>query len=143
MDEKPRVVEGNGKLQFWISGASRLALHEILPLNPLQPHIQNNHMPQLPFFRSGTSMLVTDKSHIVETIPSSQDLAALTDSSDMETFVSAESGIGKLALDPHPLCLVEGKTDGPIVVFGDQAYGDPAGKDWREVGSRNSVSLTE
>lgn len=140
MVEKPRAVEENVWLPFWLSGASRLAFHRILPLNPLRPHIQNDHMPQLPFLRSGTSMLVADKSHIVETTPSSQDLAALTDSSDTETFVSAKSVIGELALDPHPLCLVEGKNDGPMVVFGDQAYGDPAGKDWREVGSSNSVS---
>ena len=137
---KPRAVEENVWLPFWISGASRLAFHEILPLNPLQPHIQNNHMPQFPFLQSGTSMPATDKSHVLETIPSSQHLAALTNSSDTETFVSANSVIGEVALDPHPFCLVEGENDGPMVVPGGQMYGDPAGKDGGKLGVANLYS---
>lgn len=137
MVEKPRAVVETGWLPFWLSGASRLVFRRFLPLNPLRPLIQNDHMPQLAFLRSGTSMLATDKSHVVETIPSSQDLAALTDSSDTETFVSANSVIGEVALDPRPLCLVEGENDGPRVVPGDQVYADPAGKDGGRLGVAN------
>ncbi len=121
MVEKPRAEEENGCLPFWISRVSTLAFNRILPLVPLQP--------QSSFTRSGTSMLVTDESHDVELIASSQDLAGLTDSADTETFVSARSEIGEIALDLNPLCLVEAEKDGPLVVAGDQGYGGPAEKD--------------
>lgn len=84
-----------------------------------------NYMPQLPFLGSGTSMLVSEESHAVETIPSLQDLAALTDSTDTDTFVSARSVIGEL----DRLSLVEDEDDGPLAVLGDQGYSDLAGKD--------------
>lgn len=127
--EKPRAAERYGWLPFQISGASKLAFNRLLPLNPLKT--------QLPFLRSGTSMLVTDKSHEMQTIASSQDLAALTDSTDTKTFVSAESELGERAVDSHPLRLVEDEKDGPLVVLGDQEYGDAVGKDSGMLGVAN------
>lgn len=129
MVESPRAAEENGWVPFCISGPSRLLYRRILPLKPLKPYIQNEHMPQWSFLRSGTSMLVTEKSHIVESIASSQDLAALTDSTDTDTFVSARSVIGERALDSNSFCPVEDEKDGPLVVLGDQEHGDFRGKD--------------
>lgn len=145
MVESPRAPEENGWLPYWISGVSKLAFHRILPLNSLKPHIRDDHTSTMPFFRSGTSMLVTDKSHIQETIASSQDLAALTDSTDTDTFVSARSEIGELALDTtHDPCFVEGEEDGPLVVLGDQGDHDTIGKDRGELGVANATpSLNE
>ena len=101
-------------------------------------------MPQLPFLRSGTSMLVTEKSHVAESIESSQDLAALTDSTDTETFVSAQSVIDELDLDPEPLCLVEGKQQEPPAILGDQEYSEAAPQDDGRLGKASlSPSLSE
>ena len=122
--EKPRAAEENSWFPFWRSGASMLGFNRILPSNPSNPS-----KPQLPFLRSGTSMLVTEDSHDVDTIASSQDLAALTDSTDTDTYVSARSEIGEIALDSGPLFLVEAEKDGPLVIAGDQGYGDPTEKD--------------
>ena len=124
--EEPRAAEGKGWLPSWVPG---LGLHKILPLNSLKSHTQDEHMPSLPFLRSGTSMLVTEESHVLESIESSQDLAALTDSSDTETFVSAQSVIGELDLDSEPFCLVEGEKQEPLVVLDDQEYSEAAVKD--------------
>ena len=126
MIQKPRAPEENGWLPFWRWGVSRLALHRIFPLIPVVPYTENNHTPQLTFVRSGTSMLVTDKSHVMETLASSEDLAALTDSTDTNTFVSARSVISELAaLDSHPLCPVDDEKNEPLVVLGDEEHGDP------------------
>lgn len=119
--DKPRAAEENGWLPYWRSGISTRALHRILPLNPLKA--------QVPFLRACTSMLVTEKSHDVETTASSQDLAALTDSTDTDSYVSARSELGEAALDTQLLCQKEAEKDGPLVVLGDQRYGDPAGED--------------
>ena len=131
---KPRTAEETGWLPSWVSGASRLGLHTILPLNPLKSYLQDENILSLPYSRSGTSMLVTEKSHVAESIASSQDLAALTDSTDTdstdtETFVSAQSVIGELDLDPEPLCLVEGKQQEPPAILGDQEYSEAAPQD--------------
>ena len=124
--EESKTAEEKGWLPSWVSGASRLGLHNILPLNPLKSYLQEKNIPCEPYSRSGTSMLVTEKSHVAESIASSQDLAAMTDSSDTETFVSAQSTIGEFDLDPEPLCLVEGKQQEPLAVLGDQEYGESA-----------------
>lgn len=128
MVEKPRATEENGWLTFWRFGASMLAFNRILPLDPLKAH--------LPFLRSETSMLVTDKSHVVENVASSQDLAALTDSTDTDTFVSARSDIVEIASDSHSLCLVE-DGDEALAVFGDQGYDDLAGDGGEKLGVSN------
>ena len=96
----PRNAVENGGLPFWRAEASMLGLHEILPWDPLTPYIKNDYM-------------FTEKSHVMETIPSSQDLTALTDSTDTETYVSARSVIGETPSDSHHLCLVEGESNGP------------------------------
>ena len=114
--DTPRVAEENGWLPFWRSGASMRAFHRILPLNPLRS--------SLPFWRSCTSMLITEKSRIVETVASSQDLAALTDSTDTDTFESARSEFEEMVLDTYSLRLKGSEKDGPLAVFGDQAYFD-------------------
>lgn len=142
-DEKPGAAEENGWLPFWTSGPSRLDSHRILrPLNPIKTYKQNDHTPRLPFVRSGTSMLVTEKSHVMETLALSQDLAALTDSTDTDTFVSARSVISKsVALDSHPLCPVEDEQDGPLVILGDEVHGDPEyGDPVRKDGERLGVA---
>lgn len=118
---KPRAAEENGWFPFWRSGASMLGFNRILPSNPSNS--------QLPFLRSGTSMLVTEDSHDVDSIASSQDLAALTDSTDTDTYASARSEIGEIALGSYPLCKEQAVKDGPLVIIGDQGYGDPAGID--------------
>ena len=127
--EESRTAEEKGWLPSWVSGASRLGLHNILPLYPFKSYIQTENIPSVPYSRSGTSMLVTEKSHVAESIASSQDLAAMTDSSDTETFVSAQSAIGELDLDLEPLCLVEGKQQEPLAILDDQEYSEAAAQD--------------
>lgn len=117
--EEPRVVEEKGWLPSWLPGASRFGLHDIHLLNSLKSYAQNEHMPDIPFWRSGTSMLGTEKSHTVESIASSEDLAALTNSTDTESFVSAQSVIGESALESRPPLLVKGEEQGPLVILGD------------------------
>ena len=134
--DQPRAAEENGWLPYWRSGASMRAFHRILPLNPLKG--------QLEFLRSCTSMLVTEESHTVETVAWSQDLAALTDSTDTGTYVSARSELGDVVLETHALCLEEGEKDGPLVVLGDQGYFDAVGKDDGRLGAANfNLSLDE
>ena len=142
--EEPRATEDNGWLPSWVSGASRLGLHKILPLNPLKSYLQGESIPSVPYSRSGTSMLVTEESHLAESITSSQDLAAMTDSSDTETFVSAQSVVSELDLDPEPLCLVEGKEQEPLTVLGDQEDREAAPQDDGIMGKPNLYpSLSE
>lgn len=90
------------------------------PWNPLKA--------QMPFLRSCTSMLVTETCHIVKTEASLQDLPALTDSTDTDTFVSARSEFGEMVLDTYPLRLKGGEKDAPLAVFGDQGYSDATEK---------------
>ena len=135
--EEPITAEEKGWLPSWVSGASRLGLHNILPLNPLKSYLQGENFPCEPYSRSGTSMLVTEKSHVAESIASSQDLAAMTDSSDTETFVSAQSVIGEFDLDPEPFCLVEGKQQEPLAILGDQEYSEAATEDGGRPGKAN------
>lgn len=134
---EPRTAEEKGWLPSWVSGASRLGLHNILPLNPLKSYPQDENIPSVPYSRSGTSMLVTEKSHVAESIASSQDLAAMTDSSDTETFVSAQSMMGELDLDPEPFCLVEGKQQEPLAILRDQEYSEAATQDGGRPGKAN------
>ena len=147
--EEPRTAEETGWLPSWVSGASRLGLHTILPLSPLKSYLKDGSILSLPYLRSGTSMLVTEKSHVAESIASSQDLAALTDSTDTdstdtETFVSAQSVIGELDLDPEPLCLVEGKQQEPPAILGDQEYSEAAPQDDGRLGKASLYpSLSE
>ena len=147
--EEPRTAEETGWLPSWVSGASRLGLHTILPLSPLKSYLQDESKLVLPYLRSGTSMLVTEKSHVAESIASSQDLAALTDSTDTdstdtETFVSTQSVIGELDLDPEPLCLVEGKQQEPPAILGDQEYSEAAPQDDGRLGKASLYpSLSE
>ena len=135
--EESRTAEEKGWLPSWVSGASRLGLHNILPLNPFKSYLQTENIPSVPYSRSGTSMLVTEKSHVAESIASSQDLAAMTDSSDSETFVSAQSVIGELDLDPEPLCLVEGQQQEPLAILDDQEYREAAAQDDGKLGKAN------
>lgn len=122
--DQPRVAEENGWLPYWRSGASTHAFHRILPLNALNAPLQ--------FLRSCTSMLGTEASHTVETVASSQDLAALTDSTDTDTYVSARSEVGDTLSDAYPICLEEGEKDGPLMINDDQGYLDEVRKDdWR------------
>ena len=135
--EKPRTTEDKSWLPAWVSGAARLGLHKIFPVNPLKSYLQHENIPYVPYSRSGTSMLVTEKSHMAESITSSQDLAAMTDSSDTETFMSAQSVIGELDLDPEPLCLVEGKEQEPLAILGDQEDREAASHDDGIMGKEN------
>ena len=135
--EEPRVAGEKGWLPAWVPGASRLGLHNILPLNPLKWNTQSEQMPDMPYLRSGTSMLVTEESHDMETIASSEDLAALTDSTDTETFVSAQSSIGESVLDSQHPFLVEGEKQGPLVILGDDEYSEPEAKDCGRLGIAN------
>ena len=127
--ENPRAAERYGWLPFQISGASKHAFNKPLPLNPPKTELLS--------LRSGTSTLVTDKSHEVKTVASSQGLAALTDSTDSETFVSAKSELGERALDSHPFRLVEDEKDGSLGVLGNQEYGDAVGKNSGWLGVAN------
>ena len=140
--EEPETAEEAGWLPSWVSGASRLGLHTVLPLNPLKSYFEHTKI-FLPYLRSGTSMLVTEESHVAESIASSQDLAGLTDSTDTdstdtETFVSAQSVIGELDLDPEPLCLLEGEQQEPPAIFGDQDCSKAAAQDDESLGKASS-----
>ena len=139
--EQPRAPEENGSSPFGVFGTSMRAFHRILPLEPLESYIQNDHIQQWPFFRSGTSMLVTDKSHILETIASASDLADLTDSTDStdtRSFVSARSEVGEPALDLQDHCLVEGEQNGTLVVLDGQGNDDSIGNDSGKFGIANA-----
>ena len=92
-------------------------------LTPLTSYVQNCHVPQLPVLRTGTSMLVTEGSHFMESMASSQDLAALTDSTDTDMYESTRSEIGEIVFDSLSLRVAEGE------IFGDQGYDGPIGKD--------------
>ena len=129
-------TEKNSWVRSWVSGASRLGLDGNLSSNPLRSYTQNNHMPQLPFLRSGTSMLVTEGSRVVNTLASSEDLAALTDSADTDNHVSAQSEIDERALDFQRLCLAEGEKEGPQV----ELYSEPAAKDRERLGLADSTA---
>ena len=147
--EEHRTAEEKGWLPSWVSGASRLGLHNILPLNPLKSYLRDENIPSLPYSRSGTSMLVTEESHVAEDIASSQDLAALTDSTDTDstdsgTFMSAHSVIGELDLDLEPLCLVEGEQQESPAILGDQDFSEAAVQDQEKLGKASlSPSLGE
>ena len=100
---QPRAPEENRPSPFGIFGTSMRAFHRILPLEPLKSYIQNG---------SRTSMLVTEKSHILDTIASVLDLAALIDSIDLidtRSFVSVRSEIRELALDSQDYYVIEGE----------------------------------
>ena len=142
--EEPRALGDKGWVPFWVSGASRPRLRNILPSNPLKSHTQDLHMPALPSLRSGTSMLVTEKSHDVESVASSQDLAALTDSTSTETFVSADSDVDELALDSRPLSVIDSDKPEPLVALNDPEYTRPVEKDPQRPGMTNlDLSLSE
>ena len=121
--KQPVAAQEIGWLPSLVSGASKLA--------------------QLPFVRSGTSILVTEKSHLMETMASSQDLAALTDSTDTDTYVSALSEVGELALDSNPPCLVEGGKEGPLLIVGDHEFNETASKEYGRHTSDNVCSSWE
>ena len=131
-----RNTERGGWFSSFVSRVSRLGLDEMFPSNPLKSYTQNTHMPQLPFLRSGTPILVTDGSWVADTIASSEDLAALTDSTDTETYVSAQSEIDERALDFQRLCLAEGEKEGPLV----EEYSETAAKDRERLGLADSTA---
>ena len=140
--EEPTTAEEKWWLPSWVSGASRLGLHNILPLNPLKSYLRDEKIPSLAYMRSGTSMLVTEKSHVAESIASSQDIAALTDSSytdssDTETFTSAQSVIGELDLDPGSFCLEEGEQQELRAILSDQEYNEAAAQNDGRLGKEN------
>ena len=132
IDQEPGVAEEKGWLQSWTYYGSKIGIQKILPSNPLNhliSYTRNELMPQLPFLRSGTLMLVTDKSHILKVSASSGDLPALTVSTDSETFVSAQSEISekdRFAFESLHISLPEGEKQEPLVVLGDQEYSEPA-----------------
>ena len=134
-DGQPRAPEENGSPPFGIFGTSMRAFHKLLPLEPLKSYIQND------FSRSGTSMLVTEKSHILDTITSASDLAALTDSTDStdtRSFESARSEIGEPALDIQDHCLVEDEKNRPLVLLDGEGNDDSIVDDGGKVGNANA-----
>lgn len=129
---QPRAPEENRPSPFGIFGTSMRAFHRILPLEPLRSYIQNG---------SGTSMLVTEKSHILDSIASASDLAALTDSTDStdtRSFVSARSEIGEPALDVQDHCLVEGEQNGSLVLLDGQGSDDSIVNEGGKFGNANA-----
>ena len=76
----------------------------------------------LPFQGLGTSAVASNRSHKAVPIASFEDLPALTDSSDSETFISARSVFDEQAFDSHSPFLIESETDGPLVVINDHRY---------------------
>ena len=126
-DGQPRASEENGSSPLGFFGSSMKAFHRILPLEPLKSCIQNDHFQQWPFSRSETSMLVTEKSHILDTIATESDLAALTDSTDStdtRSFESARSEIGEPALDVQDQCLVEDEQNMPSLLLDGEGNDD-------------------
>lgn len=109
----------------------------IVPLGPLKTYMQNIFTPQLSFLRSGTSMLVTEESRTVDSITSSQDLAALTDSTDTDSYVSARSELDEEVLITRHLCYIEDKKDEPLVILDDQGNDDSMRKDDENFGFAN------
>lgn len=138
---EPRAARGKGWSPSWVPGASTLGSHNIHPLNSLKSYAQNEHMPDIPFLRSRTSMLGTEESHTVGSIASSEDLAALTNSTDTESFVSAQSAVWESALESHPPCLVKGEEQGPLVILGDHdEYSKSAATDYGRLGPSKVTS---
>ena len=66
--------------------------------------------------------MASNRSHKAVSIPSFEDLPALTDSSDSETFISARSVFDEHAFESHSPLLIENETDGPLVVINGQRY---------------------
>ena len=130
-----RAPEENGPSLLGIFGTSMKTFHRILPLEPLKSY--------LPILRSGTSMLVTQKSHILDTIASTSDLAALTDSTDStdtRSFESARSEIGAPVLDVQDKCLVEDEQNMPLVLLDTEGNDDSIVDDGGKFGSANADS---
>ena len=114
------------------------AFHRIRPLGPLKLYISND------FFRSGTSMLVTEKSHILDTIVSALDLVALTDSTDstnMRSFVSASSKIEEPALNVKDHCHEEDEQNMPLVLLDGEGNHNSIANDGGKFGNANADSL--
>lgn len=76
----------------------------------------------LHFQRLGTSTVASNRSHKAVPILSFEDLPALTDSSDSETFVSARLVVDEQAFDSHTPFLIESETDRPLVFINDHRY---------------------
>ena len=139
--EQPRAPETNGPSPLGFFGSSMKAFHRILPLEPLKWYIQNDHFQQWPFSRSGTSMLVTEKSHILDSIASTSDLAALTDSTDStdtRSFESARSEVAEPALDVQDHCLVEDEQNRPLVLLDGEGNEDSIVNDSGKFGIANA-----
>ena len=66
--------------------------------------------------------MASNRSHKAVPIQSFEDLPALTDSSDSETFVSARSVLDEQAFDSHTPFLIESETDRPLVFINDHRY---------------------
>lgn len=129
LTDKPKDAEVNGWLPFWTSGASMRAFHRIPPLNPLKAPLLS--------WRCCTSMLITEKSHDLESIASSQDLAALTDSTDTDTFVSARSEFGDVVLDTSFCRLEDEEKHVLLEILDGPGCRDAAGKDDPRLGVAN------
>ncbi|KAM0802360.1 hypothetical protein BDR22DRAFT_887595 [Usnea florida] len=135
---QPRAPEEDGSPPFGIFGTSMRAFHKLLPLGPLKSHIQNEYS------RSGTSLLVTERSHVLDTIASASDLAALTDSTDStdtRSFESARSEIGEPALDVQDHRFVEGEQNRSLVVLDGKDYDDSIVNEGGKIGTANADPL--
>ena len=133
-----RAPEEKGPSPLGFFGTSMRAFHKLLPLEHLKSYIQNDSS------RSGTSMLVTQKSHILETVASASDLAALTDSTDStdtRSFESARSDIGEPALDVQDHGLVEDEQKRPLVLLDGEDYDDNVVNDGRKFANANADPL--
>ena len=89
-------------------------------------------------------MLVTQKSHFLDTIASASDLAALTDSTDStdtRRFESARSEIGGPVLDVQDKCLVEDEQNIPLVLLDSEGYDDGTVNDGGKFGNANADPL--
>ena len=66
--------------------------------------------------------MASNRSHKAVPILSFEDLPALTDLSDSETFVSARSVVDEQAFDSHTPFLIESEIDRPLVFINDHRY---------------------
>ena len=135
---QPRAPEEDGSPPFGIFGTSMRAFHKLLPLGPLKSYLPDD------LSRSGTSMLVTEKSHLFDTITSTSDLAALTDSTDTtdtRSFESARSEIGEPALDVQGQCLIEDEQNMPSLLLDGETNDHNIVNDGGKFGNANADPL--
>ena len=133
-----KAPEENDPSPLGFFGTSMKAFHKLLPLEPRKSYIQSD------ISRSGTSMLVTERSHILDTIASASDLAALTDSTDStdtRSFESARSEIEEPVLDVQDKCLVEDEQNMPLALLDPEGNDDSIVDDGRKLGNANAGPL--